>query len=414
MKISGFLLAVGLSVIIMANAHAFSKTEESYEDAHNCYVDLKADPEAQKLRQSWEKCIGLFKQVAKKNRRIESGADAQFSLGKLYAELAENSKNQFDWAKAIKEYESFARQYSRNSKADDAYFNAGKIYWVSLNDKSNSKRCFSRVVKFYKNGDKAGEANKYLAALEVGVVPKEPDEISSASSIPEFVTIVIDPGHGGKDTGAIGPKGTEEKDVTLALSKKLAEQIKNNIKGAKVLLTRSGDVTLTLDDRVKFANKKQADFFISIHANAAVSKKQRGVQTYYLNNASDEAAKRLAEQENKNSGRKASDLDKIISTMIQNASTEESRILSKSVHQRLVKDLSGKYSGVADQKVRSAMFYVLVGVKCPSILVETSYVSNPKEEARLNNKDYQSTIAKAVTNGLDEHLKSKKSLAINL
>ncbi|MBI2341384.1 MAG: N-acetylmuramoyl-L-alanine amidase [Deltaproteobacteria bacterium] len=403
MKISRFLFALGLSLIISAGGHAFSKTEETYENAHNCYVDLKADPEARKLRQSWEKCIDLFERVARQDRRIESGADAKFSLGKLYEELAENSKNQSDWLKAAKEYESFARQYSRNSKADDAYFGAGKIYWLRLNDKANSKRCFSRVVKFYKKGDKAAEANKYLAALETGILPKDADAVSQAGSIQEAVTIVIDPGHGGKDAGAIGPKGTEKKDVTLSLSKKLAEQIKNDIKGAKVFLTRGNDATLTLDDRVKFANKKRADLFISIHANAAVSKKQRGVQTYFLNNASDDAARR-----------QASDLEKIISTMIQNASTEESRILAKSVHHRLVKDLSGKYSGVADQKVRSAMFYVLVGVKCPSILVETSYVSNPKEEARLNNKDYQATIAKAVAKGLDEHLKSKKSLAINL
>jgi len=145
-------------------------------------------------------------------------------------------------------------------------------------------------------------------------------------------------------------------------------------------LTRSGDSTLSLDDRVQFANNKKADFFISIHVNASTSSKDHGIETFYLNNASDRASKVLAIAENRSEGRNTTDLEKIIATMMQNASADESRDFAKVVHSSLVNTLSGKYPDVNDQKVKTALFYVLVGVKCPSILVETAYISNPKRE----------------------------------
>lgn len=396
---------------------------DAYQKARECYVDLKANPEAQKLRQNWETCIREFDQVSKKYSRQVKGPDAQYSLGKLYEELAGASKNQADWLKAIKEYETFASRYSRNSMADDAYFASAKIHWEKFNHKREAKGNLLKVIKFYKTGDRAGEAGKYLDLVEKGIVPKSemiPMQVSPAESsravvkAEEKFVVVIDPGHGGTDTGAIGPKGTKEKNITLSLSKQLADQISRELPNTKVYLTRTFDKTLTLDDRVNFANTKNADFFISIHANASNSKKQHGIQTYFLNNASDDASARLAAQENKNSGKNLSDLDKIISTMVQNASTVESREFGRVVHKSLVSGLSRNYSGVVDQKLRSALFYVLVGVKCPSILVETSYISNPKEENLLKNKKYQAEIANSVADGVEQYIKNRKSMAINL
>ena len=409
-----------LTLFLLAPTFVYAETAvDAYQSAHDCYVSLLQDAAAQKYRENWENCIGQFREVVKRYSRHDKGEDAKYSLGRLYEELAANSKNQADWLKAVKEYESFARQYARSKMADDAYFRAACIHWEQLQNKDAAEKNLHRVIKFYKTGDKAGEASKYLEAVEAGIILKEtapkdePPAAISAKPLKTFI-VVIDPGHGGSDTGAIGPSGTKEKDLTLSLSKKIAAELKEQLKNVQVFLTRDSEATLTLDDRVKFANRRKADFFISVHANASTSKKAHGIQTYYLNNASDEAASRLAAQENKNSGRSVSDLEKIISTMIQTASTEESRELAKTIHKGVVSGLSAKYQGISDQKVRSALFYVLVGVQCPSILLETSYISNRKEEKRLGSKDYQINIARAVAKGLREHLKVRKNLATNI
>lgn len=406
-------LIVAILLLVPAGLKAAPATD-AYKEAHDCYEDLRGDPNAQKLRESWEECITQFEGVARKYGRSEEGADAKFSLGRLFEELAENSKNQMDWNRAVKEYHAFAGQYPRNSMADDAYLSAAKIEWERFQDKENAKKDLIKIIKFYKNGDQAGEAKRYLEMVEKGTVPVPVKKGEGDVRPEERFTIVIDPGHGGSDTGAIGPGGTEEKDITLRLSKRLAARIQKEMKQTKVLLTRGSDKTLTLDDRVKFTNDNHADLFVSVHANASTSKEQSGVQTYYLNNASDKAAERLAAQENKNVGRKLSDLDQIISTMVQNASTEESRELARLVHKSMVSGLSRKYSGVADQNVRSALFYVLVGVKCPSILVETSYLSNPKEEKRLKDDKYRSAVADSIADGVRQYVKMKKAMAMDI
>lgn len=413
------VLVYGL--LSMVYGLSFAETaDQAYNSAHECYVSLRGDAGAQKLREPWKRCIKLFETVRKKYARSLEGAEAQYSLGRLYEELAFNSKNLADWKRSVKEYESFARAYSTNKMADDAYFRAACIEWEKLNDEGAARKDLIKVIKHYKNGDKAGEARKYLEAVDAGTPMNETVLKVSVVKVPprkieskvKPVIVVLDPGHGGNDTGAIGPDGVKEKDLTLPISKKIAAELKKQIEGVQVYLTRNEDKTLDLGERVKFANKKKADYFISVHANASKSRKDRGIQTYYLNNASDEASERLASQENKYAGRKTSNLEKIIATMLQNEATDGSRALAGSVHKKIVSNLSKKYSGIEDDKVRSALFYVLVGVKCPSILVETSYMSNPKEEKRLKTDAYQRIIAASVAAGLNDNIKNYRPKAL--
>jgi N-acetylmuramoyl-L-alanine amidase len=214
---------------------------------------------------------------------------------------------------------------------------------------------------------------------------------------------VIDPGHGGDDVGAIGPRGTREKDVALAIAGRLSNQLSQRF-AAKVYLTRSRDKYISLDDRDKLAVSKGADVFVSIHANAAMSRKMNGIETYYLNNATDKAAERLAMRENKAEGKKLSDVEHILSTMLQNYDTVESKKLAIAVQNSLMKKMSKKYKGVKNRNVRSALFYVLVGAKCPAILVETSFISNPIEEKRLTSAAYQDDLATAIADGVSRYL----------
>lgn len=225
--------------------------------------------------------------------------------------------------------------------------------------------------------------------------------------------IVVDPGHGGTDVGAVGPTGVLEKDVTLLLSKKIANQLREEM-DAKVFLTRTHDETLTLEDRNAIAVSKKADLFISVHANASTNRKMAGIETYYLNNASDEAAARLARRENRSARKKMSKVEHILSTMLQNHDAAESQLLARDVQSSLMARMGKRYPGVKNRSVRSALFYVLVGAKCPAILVESSFISNPKEEKRLTNRSYQADLAASITDGIRKYMKTSDKRMVQL
>lgn len=265
-------------------------------------------------------------------------------------------------------------------------------------------------------GSPRKEAEHSLASMApVGLpmptpqVDIETPEMREKSS--KQLVVVIDPGHGGDDEGAVGPTGLKEKDIVLQIAKRLGWQLRNKY-GMDVNYTRIDDRTISLDDRNAIANSFECDLFISIHANAAESNKLDGYQTFFLNNATDEASRRLASRENASLGKSMGDLEQIILTMMQNANTDESRLLAKSVHKNVLSDMS-KY-GLKDRGVRSALFYVLVGAKCPAILIETSFISNPEEEKKLMEPQYQEKIARSVASGIHEYLTKRNELKTNL
>ncbi len=248
-----------------------------------------------------------------------------------------------------------------------------------------------------------GETSPSAPGIPVVAPSKLKGDTVNARSKKSF-RVVIDPGHGGKDPGAIGPRGTKEKDITLKISKRLARELKKK-KGVKVYLTRSRDKSLTLEERSAFAIKKRADLFISVHVNASRRKGSRGISTYYLNNATDRAAARLAKQENRAAGKKLSDVEHILSTMLQNHDTAESSQLAHDIQKSMMKRMSARYPNVTDRGVRSALFYVLVGAKCPAVLLETSFISNPLEERRLRLGHYRDHLAIGAAQGVSEYIK---------
>jgi N-acetylmuramoyl-L-alanine amidase len=225
--------------------------------------------------------------------------------------------------------------------------------------------------------------------------------------------IVIDPGHGGEEEGAQGPGGTLEKDVTLSIAKLLAQRLRQD-SGANVWLTRDDDRTLSLERRSELAVSKKADLFISIHANASRDKSASGIETYYLNNATDEAAARLAAFENRSTQKKLSEVEHIISTMLQNYDASESLDIATLVQSRLVNGLKSSDGKLKNRGVRSALFYVLVGAKCPAILVEAAFISNQKDENLLKEDKYQKDVAIAITDGVKKYLKVRDKALVSL
>ncbi|MBI2412805.1 MAG: N-acetylmuramoyl-L-alanine amidase [Deltaproteobacteria bacterium] len=212
--------------------------------------------------------------------------------------------------------------------------------------------------------------------------------------------IVIDPGHGGEDTGAVGPGGAEEKNVVLSLALKVAEILNERIPST-VLLTRTGDVFIPLEERTAFANRNGADLFVSIHVNAAVNREASGFETFFLSfDATDDDARRVAAFENRivKTAEAKTDGDDIQLILLDLANTEahhESSRLAENVHLSML-----KYSGRENRGVKQAPFTVLVGATMPAILVESGFISNPAEEKLLTSKKEQGRIAEAIVDGI--------------
>jgi N-acetylmuramoyl-L-alanine amidase len=216
--------------------------------------------------------------------------------------------------------------------------------------------------------------------------------------------IVLDPGHGGKDTGALGVDGVYEKDVTLTISRKLAKRLREGLK-ATVLLTRDGDATRSLAERTAFANANSADLFISIHANADQAGELHGIETYTLNNSNDRATIRLAKMENGPGLRVGKgDLSFILSDMVQSGKEEESNVLAERLHSRILSRIRTKYPDVRNLGVKKGPFYVLVGAYMPCVLVETSFLSHPIEGRRLASPEYQTEIVEGMYLGINDFL----------
>jgi N-acetylmuramoyl-L-alanine amidase len=214
--------------------------------------------------------------------------------------------------------------------------------------------------------------------------------------------VIIDAGHGGKDPGAIGPSGLMEKEVVLDIARRLRELMQQDPQW-RVTLTRDTDVFIPLEERTAIANAKGADLFVSIHANSAERPDANGIETYFLDLASDEQAMRVAARENATTVSKVSDLQLILRDLQMTSKRNESSLLAGSVQQALVQAPGGGRNG-RDLGVKHAPFLVLLGAEMPSILVETGFVSNPGEERKLADSKYRAQAARAIFEGIKEYL----------
>jgi N-acetylmuramoyl-L-alanine amidase len=217
--------------------------------------------------------------------------------------------------------------------------------------------------------------------------------------------IVVDPGHGGKDYGAPGYyKGVHEKNVTLAIGKRLARKIHAELK-YDVVMTRDQDLYLSLEERTAIANTKNADLFISIHTNAVTDRRAYGIETFFLNLATDDDAILVAARENATSTKNISDLQTILNDLMQNAKINESSRLAAQIQVALYTTLKSKYGQIKSKGVKQAPFYVLLGAQMPSILIETSFISNPRECKRLMDPQYQDLLCDGIIKGIQNYVR---------
>jgi N-acetylmuramoyl-L-alanine amidase len=211
--------------------------------------------------------------------------------------------------------------------------------------------------------------------------------------------IVIDPGHGGHDTGTIGPTGLEEKDVVLDVALRLAKILREEA-SSDVILTRSTDVFIPLEERTAIANEKGADLFISIHANSSRERAARGIETYYMNFTSDPGALEVAARENATSQESVHELRDLIKKIALTEKVEESHEFAMQVQRAVFGRLEKATGSQKNRGVKKAPFVVLIGANMPSILTEISFLSNPRDERLLRRPDYREKIAEAIARGI--------------
>lgn len=239
--------------------------------------------------------------------------------------------------------------------------------------------------------------------------PKTPEVVPDPSLAQQLglsvKTIVIDPGHGGKDPGAVS-QARQEKQIVLSLSKTLRDILVK--KGYNVRLTRDTDVFLPLRKRTQFATSQKADLFISIHTNASTARRAAGIETYYLALASDESARTTAMRENAGAEYNMKELDALVGRILKESKSTESRRLAELIQAQLA---SGKQ--VKNRGVKHAPFVVLIGTKVPAVLVEVGFISNPQEGKKLTTKAYQRQLATSIAKGIEQYIRNLPPAAAN-
>jgi N-acetylmuramoyl-L-alanine amidase len=226
--------------------------------------------------------------------------------------------------------------------------------------------------------------------------------------------IVVDAGHGGHDTGTIGPTGLMEKDLCLDVALRLGKIIQQRLPGAEVVYTRSDDTFIPLEERTHIANEAKADLFISIHANSSQDHEARGIETYYLNLKGSPEAMEVAARENATAQESVHDLEDLVKKIARSEKIDESRELASDIQESLAKRIQKSYKPVKDRGVRKAPFVVLIGADMPSILTEISFLSNPADEQLLKKPEHRQRVAEGLYQGVASYLESLNSVTLNL
>ncbi len=226
--------------------------------------------------------------------------------------------------------------------------------------------------------------------------------------------IVIDAGHGGHDTGTIGPTGLMEKDVCLDIAMRVGKLVTERLPAAEIVYTRDADKFVSLEKRTGIANEAKADLFLSIHANSSEDSATRGIETYYLNFTTSPEAMDVATRENAATQNSVHDLQTLVSKIARNEKTEESHEFAADIQEYLAKRMENTTHSPLNRGVRQAPFVVLIGANMPSVLAEISFLSNPADEQWLKKSENRERVAEGLYHGIEAYLQSTNSLESNL
>jgi len=467
-----FLTVLLLFAVRSGGAHAAADpVERQYQEVLKRYRAALSDPETTHRLRELDQCIAGLREVIRQDTREKLGDRSHYLLGQCYHARYDATRDRDDFRSAMENYRSVVQKHHESPLADDAQYLIGVM---TLNeDPSQAYIEFAKVGIFFPGGDMHRKSSQMTTKLQKSLQEerraKKPEAVGRGSrktpaaqsggarsagdaataksisgkgapgskgkpasaspragvagrktgpSMPslacqfglEVRRIVIDPGHGGKDKGASGPNGLHEKDLTLAIARELKKAIERKT-GCEVILTRTDDRFMSLEDRTAFANKHKADLFISIHTNAHEDKTRRGTETYFLNLAKDKESARVAALENAASQKKMSDLEGILRELMRNTKISESSRLARDVQANIVHKVRPQYRELRDLGTKQAPFFVLVGAEMPSILVETAFITNDAEERLLKDKSFQRSVAAGISGGIESYVRKMHGYA---
>lgn len=408
--------------------------EKSYEKARREFYLLKSRPPAeQQYRHHWLKVIDAFVTVHKKFPKSRVADRAIFTAAELWMDLYKLSIRQADLDQALATYERLVVNFPKSNLADDALWAQVEIF-AKLRWQTDSARLRAqRLVSEYGASDHAKAARHFLGEAAVAVVdvgrvkdadhtksthdaltrlkedvatgPKEESavEIAEVFSLGARPKVVLDPGHGGHDSGCRGSRGAREKDITLAVARMARDHLEK--RGIDVVLTRDRDVYVPLEERTRLANEQRAQLFVSIHVNASRNSKAQGIETYYLDTSADRYAVRLAAVENDSREEDVNNMQLILADLANKNAVPASKRLAESTQEKMLQ--AARQAGLAspNRGTKGALFYVLVGAKMPAILVEVGFASHAQEGSLLSKTTYRNSLALAISQAIEAEMR---------
>ncbi|WP_298069183.1 N-acetylmuramoyl-L-alanine amidase [uncultured Mailhella sp.] len=408
-----FLFLCLLFVLVLGSASpALAGYPASYEKAKAQFERLeKSGGKAQE----WQNCADAFRRSYQNNPNWRLRAAALYRCGLALEGKAGVTKNAADARSAVSAYEELVRKHPEQSLADDALFRAAVVCNERLGEVDKAAAALDRIARDYRSSDHAKAAADYrkklkkggkaLPAAPVAVTPPARTGMTLAAQLGLTVrTVVIDAGHGGKDPGTMN-NGVVERDVTLDIARSLKVLLEKD--GFRVRLTREGNRTLTLSERVVLGRRYKGDLFVSIHVNACANPAISGMETYILDFARTSTVSRLARVENAGSAR-LGDMDKIVRSIVTGARINESRELAEEIQKHSVRHMKNNGRRLHSGGVKGAPFFVLVGATMPSVLVEVGYCTNKKEAEDLKSAKYRQLLAQGIHNGILAYAQSLK------
>ncbi|MEM6733914.1 MAG: N-acetylmuramoyl-L-alanine amidase, partial [Myxococcota bacterium] len=319
-----------------------SEAARAYHAARTSYYALKGDEDAQRFRHHWRRVIEAFQEVVRRYPKSQEAPRALYTAASLTQDLYDVSRRPSDATHACALYERVHREHPKSSLADDALYEAAKLQ-RRRGQEAKARASLETLVREHRGGDMLGRARRMLKELGAPATTK---------ALTKELRVVVDAGHGGKDSGAIGVDGLTEKKVNLDIARRLARILRG--RGVRVTMTREDDSTVSLDARAKRANAIAADLMVSIHANAAPQRSARGLETYYLDVTHSRYAKRLAHRENADQGQ---GVELILADLATKVSTRESRSLASDIQRRLVRSVKPIHPKVRDLGAKPAMLH---------------------------------------------------------
>lgn len=347
----------------------------------------------------WEDLRGRYKKWIKKYKKSQDFELANFHLLQIECGLNGDSD-------CSDLFLNFVSKFKDSEFSDNVLVDLSEIK-LNHDLEDEALKYLKKVVRDYPDGDMADFANIKIEQIKKGNYESQSDLADIEDKEGKF-RIVLDPGHGGEDFGAIGKSGIYEKDVVLSISYELKNLIDKN-SNYEIFLTRYKDEFVPLSKRTEFANSVEADLFLSLHVNASKKNTNSGLEIYYLDNSKGEAGKILAKRENESIKYEGvqEDVYSMLADLVQNVKQEESLELAEIMEKGILGEVNKKYQ-LRSLGIRKAPFYVLIGAHMPCILLEMFYVDHKLDGKLLSKKEFRKLIAKGIFNAINEYYKKRE------